>query len=133
MSPPARMCWRLTLAFPVALALPHAQLCTQPERARHWLAWLEMVPTPPDNAHDVIPITPAMGLNLIPVPPGHGAPGTADFVWRGAAWNTTCLPLGGPVQMLVVQAMPPREPFTLALAVELLRAVATIGLRLAIR
>ncbi len=116
----------LVLPLAIAQAAPPAQPCFHPDQFRAWLSWLATIRTP-DVA---LPLPPGLGASLFPVPPGHHAPGTEQFVWQGGLFSAYCPPLHGPVSCLIAQAMPPQEPYTFTLSLSLARAVATLGLRL---
>lgn len=105
---------------------PHAGIVTDYAQARAWLAWVRTMPAPLEYA----PITPEGSAEMAQTNrPGHGAPGTEGWQWRGALWRAKCPPLGGAVVINLAQGMPPApEPFSLGLCVELARLLAGIML-----
>lgn len=115
----------LALMWPVEF-LPHMahiqpDVVTQPALLQQSLAWLARADLPA-QAQEV----PAALLRLLAgdTPPGHGEPGTAGWVWRGVQWRAGDHPLG-PTYVLLIQAMPPLEPYSPTLTLALWRVVAT--------
>lgn len=99
----------------------HASVVTRFDRCRGFLAWLATIKEPAryhalstDGSREMARMN----------KPGHGAPGTDAWVWRGGDWQADCPALGGPVQVSLFEAMPPGEPFSLALLVSTWRLLA---------
>lgn len=100
---------------------PHARPVTQHKALRalvDWLAAMDM----PAMYHS---ITRAEGEGMATTnPPGHGAPGTHNWLWRGADWAARCPALGGGyARVTLAQAMPPDEPYSFRLTYSAWRAL----------
>ena len=99
---------------------------TRPERLRAVLAHLAQL-TPPAQYR---PYTPEDSAALASgSAPGHGAEGTAGWVWRGCIFVADCPALEGSALYQLAQAVPPGEPFSYALMFKLWRTVAALSLK----
>lgn len=56
--------------------------------------------------------------------PGHGAPGTAGWVWNGVTWQESIRVQGGRCHICLVMALPPAEPLDLSLLLATWRELA---------
>lgn len=91
---------------------PHAGVVTNFPHCRAWLAWLERVRMPLQYHRIDDRDSAALGTTN---PPGHGATGTAGWTWRGAIWQERIGTLGGLCVVTLAQAIPPDEPYSMAL------------------
>jgi hypothetical protein len=114
----------LAALFPLALlptlATLQPDILTQPQLARRALHWLAHRDAPAD-AHIVPPhlAVQIAGTN----PPGHGDPGTEQWIWQGVFWLAPTSPVG-PGVALVLQATPPGAPFAPEQSLALWRVMA---------
>ena len=89
---------------------PRAGVVTDFQKCRAVVAWSGDLDFP--AAYHPITLAEARQMAAIN-PPGHRAPGTASFIWRGADWLAKCPPLGGGwARVTLSQAMPPDESFS---------------------
>ncbi len=109
---------------------PAYQVVTQPALARDVLIWLAHNTRQPVVYN---PLSPAdLEATARANTPGAAAPGTTDWVWRGARWEGSCPVLNGPVVVLLAQAGSPHARFTLTGALREWRAVTERALRFGI-
>lgn len=107
------MCAVFSLDWLQALrGTPHAVPVTYHKELRALVAWLAHMEYP--REYHSITATEAQSMAQHN-PPGHHAPGTERFVWRGADWPVRCPPLGGICRVSLAQAIPVDEPFSLRL------------------
>jgi hypothetical protein len=113
----------LASLFPIPL-LPHLaelhpDILTQPRLAQAALRWLAGQRVP-QNAHAL----PTVLADLVAAdnPPGHGAPGTEGWGWRGVLWPAQDTPMG-PSLVLLLQALPPAARFDPTNTIALWRAI----------
>lgn len=91
------------------------------DRCRGFLAWLAMLKEP--RTYNAISAHQGRAMAAMN-PPGHKAPGTDGWLWRGGDWQAECPALGGAVAFSLFQALPPNEPFSMGLLVSTWRALA---------
>ncbi len=107
--------------------VPHAGVIVDFTRTRAFLGWLTKLSYPTAG---YTPITPAESLVMAhDNPPGHGAPGTQDWLWKGGSWQKRVPPLGGPCVVTIGQAMPPDEPYSLSATLSITHLIAEIVLQ----
>lgn len=100
---------------------PQSSVVTEFPRARALFGWLQTLAVPAQYWS----MNPADSQAIAAENrPGHDAPGTDGWVWRGAFWRAECPPLGGRVLVNLAQALPPDDPYRLAASVALLRVLA---------
>jgi hypothetical protein len=105
---------------------PHSNVVTDYPKCRAWLAWLARLDAP--QAYHAI--TPTDSADMARSNrPGHGAPGTDAWLWRGAIYQASCPPLAGRCYISLAQAMPPDESFSLSRMFATWRAIAQITLQ----
>lgn len=98
-----------------------AGIVTRFDRCRAFLAWLAVLKEP--RTYNAISADQSRAMAAMNAP-GHNAPGTAGWHWRGGDWRADCPALGGAVLVNLSQAMPPGEPFSMAVLVGTWRALA---------
>jgi hypothetical protein len=58
-------------------------------------------------------------------PPGFRQPGTADWQWHGTLLQQVpCEPLGGPCNLIIAQALPPRKDWNPFTTIDIINGVA---------
>lgn len=102
--------------------LVHAEKVTDQAHFRAVLAWLGQLRAP--AKYNAIPreVAEMMALSN---PPGHGAPGTEHFLWKGGDWRERCpLLLGADVQVVLAEALPENEELSMPMLIETWRSLA---------
>jgi hypothetical protein len=94
---------------------------TEFARARRLLRWLETLPMP--RSYMALDAAGSEAM-AIANPPGHGAPGTEHWVWRGGMWQAPCPVWEGEAVVMLAQAMPPDQPYSLPASVTTVRRLA---------
>jgi hypothetical protein len=90
-------------------------IVTHPRRLRAFLEWLAALPAVSEEG---VMDAESRAHLARSTPPGHGAPGTHGWVWRGIACLVPCPSLGGLALASLAEAMPPdaawsRDLFTM--------------------
>jgi hypothetical protein len=89
--------------------MPHPSIVTHPRRLRAFLEWLAALPDVPEEGLMDEETRAQLARST---PPGHGAPGTQGWVWRGIAYMLPCPPLGGMAIASLAEAMPSETPWS---------------------
>ncbi len=105
---------------------PRAGVIVDFVRTRAVLQWLAKLPYPTGG---YLPITPADSAVMArDNPPGHRAPGTQEWLWKGGSWQGSVPPLDGRCVLTVAQALPPDDPESLSATLAIARLLAEIVL-----
>lgn len=125
LDPPAHMLVGVFLRSWLQTVRPQERyynVVTDPPLARAVLSWLHSS-TRRSLLYQPFPPEAIAGLSSTNPPCAH-APGTGEWVWRGAAWTGWCEPLGGGVRVTFAQAGNATDPFVLPAALAEWRGVA---------
>lgn len=92
--------------------IPDADIVRHPQAAQAVLQWFAHLPVCTPVAQIEGPQTRDLDPNN---PPGLGLQGTETWEWKGAIFKAPCQPLGGPVLLNLVIAVPAETPVDLTL------------------